>query len=73
MEKSGRAREATDDNITRRMRFACRISKATNIPSKSVILIAFPQQDVYPNAPQFYVILTLHLSFLYSSTLTLIS
>ena len=27
--KHGRAREATDDNIIRRMRFACSITKAT--------------------------------------------
>jgi hypothetical protein len=38
------ARQATDDNITRRMRIACWISKATNTHSEHVILIAFPQQ-----------------------------
>ena len=43
--KYGRAGQATDDNITRRMRFACRITKATDTHSGYVILIAFPQQQ----------------------------
>ena len=30
VEKYGRAGQATDDNIIRRMRFACWITKATN-------------------------------------------
>jgi hypothetical protein len=33
MEKYGTARRATDDNIIRRMRFACRINKATDTHS----------------------------------------
>jgi hypothetical protein len=37
-----RAGQATDDNITRRMRFACQISQATNTHSEYVIPIAFP-------------------------------
>jgi hypothetical protein len=45
VEKYGRARQATDDNITRRMRFACWITKATNTHSEYVILIAFPRQQ----------------------------
>ena len=41
MEKYGRARQATDDNITLRMRFACCITKATDTThSEYVILIA---------------------------------
>jgi hypothetical protein len=36
--------QATDDNIIRRMRFACRITKATDTHSEYVILIAFPLQ-----------------------------
>jgi len=39
------ARQATDDNITRRMRIACWITKATGTHSEHVILIAFPQQQ----------------------------
>jgi hypothetical protein len=45
LEKFGTARQATDDNIIRRMRLACRITKATDTHSVYVILIAFPQQQ----------------------------
>jgi hypothetical protein len=45
VEKYGRARQATDDNIIRRMRFACCITKATDTHSQYVILIAFPRQQ----------------------------
>jgi hypothetical protein len=41
--KYGRAIRATDDNIIRRMRFACWITKATDTHSEYVILIAFPR------------------------------
>jgi hypothetical protein len=44
-EKYGRARQATDDNIIQRMRFACSITKATDTHSEYVILIAFPRQQ----------------------------
>jgi hypothetical protein len=43
VEKYGRARQATDDNIIQRMRFACCITKATNTHWEYVILIDFPQ------------------------------
>jgi hypothetical protein len=39
------ARQATHDTITRRMRFACWITKATDTHSEYVILIAFPRQQ----------------------------
>jgi hypothetical protein len=45
VEKYGRARQATDDNIIRRMRFAGRITKATDTHTGCVILIAFPWQQ----------------------------
>ena len=45
MEKYGRARQATDDNRIRRMRYACRITKATDTHSQYVILTAFPLQQ----------------------------
>ena len=45
MEKYGTARQATDDNIIRCMRFACWITKATDTHSEYVILIAFPRQQ----------------------------
>ena len=35
---------ATDDNITRRMRFACRLNKVGNPHLEYVIFIAFPRQ-----------------------------
>jgi hypothetical protein len=41
----GRAREATDDNIIRRMRFACWITKVTDTHSEYVIFIAFVRQE----------------------------
>jgi hypothetical protein len=44
VEKYGTARQATDDNIIRRMRFACWITKATNTHSEYVKFIAFPRQ-----------------------------
>jgi hypothetical protein len=45
VEKFGRARQATDDNIIRRMRFACWITKATDTHTEYAILIAFPRQQ----------------------------
>jgi hypothetical protein len=45
VEKYGTARQATNDNIMWRMRFACWITKATDTHSEYVILIAFPPQQ----------------------------
>jgi hypothetical protein len=45
VEKYCRAGQATDDNITRCMHSACRISKATNTHSQQVILLAFLLQQ----------------------------
>jgi hypothetical protein len=45
VEKCGRARQATDGNIIRRMRFACWITKATDTYSAYVVPIAFPWQQ----------------------------
>jgi hypothetical protein len=45
VEKYGTARQATDDSMIRRMRFACWITNATNTHSEYVILIDFPQQQ----------------------------
>ena len=44
-EKCGRAVKVTDDNITRRMRVASSINKATDT-LRSVIFIAFPRQKL---------------------------
>jgi hypothetical protein len=41
VEKYGTARQATDDNIIRRMRFACRITEATGTHSEFVTLTVF--------------------------------
>jgi hypothetical protein len=55
VEKYGTARQATEDNIMRRMRITCWITKATDRHSEYVILIAFPGNNGYANAPQSYV------------------
>ena len=39
-------RQPTDDEITRRMRIAFRIPKATDPPLEYVTFIAFPQQKI---------------------------
>ena len=41
MKKYGTGKQATDNNITRRMRFECYITKATDIHSEYVILNCF--------------------------------
>ena len=45
MEKCGSVGQAADENIIRRMRFACWISKATGTRSEYVIFIAFRRQQ----------------------------
>jgi hypothetical protein len=45
VEKCGSDRQATDENIIRRMRFACWITKTTGTHSEYVILIAFQRQQ----------------------------
>ena len=45
VEKYGRARQVTDDNIMWHMCFVCWITEATNTHLKYVILIAFPWQQ----------------------------
>jgi hypothetical protein len=45
VKKYGRARQATDDNIIRRMRFACWITKVTDTHPEYVIHGAFPRQQ----------------------------
>jgi hypothetical protein len=52
VEKFGRDRRATDNNITRRMRIECWITKATDTNSEYTILIAFPIQHwLHERAP----------------------
>jgi hypothetical protein len=45
VEKCGKAGQVTNANITRRMRFALCITKATDTHSEYVILIVFPRQQ----------------------------
>jgi hypothetical protein len=45
VEKYGRARQATDDNIILRMRIVCWITKAIDTHSEYVMLIAYPRQQ----------------------------
>jgi hypothetical protein len=52
VDKHCKTRQATDDNIIRRMRFACWITKVTDTYSEYVIIIAFPhQQWLHADAP----------------------
>jgi hypothetical protein len=52
MEKYGRAGQVTGDNIVRRRRITCWVTKATDIHSEYVILIAFPYQEwLHERAP----------------------
>ena len=47
VEKCGKAREVKDDNIVRRMRFACQITKTRiQTHSQNLTLIAFPGQQL---------------------------
>jgi len=59
VEKYYRAGQATDDNITGRMCFACCIPKATDTHSRYVILVAFPRQKMVSRT-RLNVILYLH-------------
>ena len=45
MEKCGIARQATDDSMIRRMRFACWIAEVTDAYIEYTILTAFPRQQ----------------------------
>jgi len=62
VEKYGLARKATDDNIIRRMRFVCWITKAIDTNSEYVVLTAFARKNGYANAPQWYFYT--HIAFL---------
>ena len=57
-------KKATDDNVVRRMHFACRIHTATETHSEYLILIAFHCNNGYTKAPKQYFIRTLSVLFL---------
>ena len=62
--KWGRAGQATDDSIIRRMCFAYFITKATHTHTCNMqILLLFHSKCVYAITPQYYVISTLPVSF----------
>jgi hypothetical protein len=72
VEKFGKARQSTNDNIIRRMRYVRCTSTATDTRSGYVILIAFPRQSSYTKAPTCYVIRRLlELFFLFTACLSL--
>jgi hypothetical protein len=56
VEKYGRARQATDDNIIGRMCFACCITKAKTHTKNMYYLLLFHGNNGYANAPQWYAI-----------------
>ena len=58
MEKYGRSGQATDDDIIRCMRLACRITKATDTDSEYVILLLSYGNNGYTNSPPRYIIRT---------------
>ena len=43
--KRGLAEQATEDNMIRRMRFSCRVPKATHTYSKYVMPVAFARKQ----------------------------
>jgi hypothetical protein len=45
VENYGTAKQIIDDNVIRRLRFACWISKATDTHSEYEIFTAFPRQQ----------------------------
>jgi len=60
VEKCDRAGQVTDNNVIRRVYFACCVPKATNAHSEYVILIAFPRHQLLrERAPNFTFVLTL--------------
>jgi hypothetical protein len=67
VEKRGRARQATDDNIIRSMHFACWVTKAADTHSEYVIFTALTQQQWLRNAPQCYAYM--YIAFLVIKTL----
>jgi hypothetical protein len=64
VEKFYRARQATDDNVTQCVCFACWITKATHTHSEYVILIA-EGNNCYWNVPHCYLICTLPVLYIF--------
>jgi hypothetical protein len=68
VEKYARAVQATDDNIIRRMRFECLVTKATNTHSEYVYVFIFHCSNGYAEASQCYVIRTLPVLLIYTGS-----
>ena len=52
MEKYGKARQATDENMIQRMRFACWITKAADTHTRNnYYLLLFHGKNCYAKAP----------------------
>jgi hypothetical protein len=56
VEKYSTARQATDDNLIRRMRFACWITKATDTHSECVTIVASSKQQWLRESASIYII-----------------
>jgi hypothetical protein len=70
MEKHGIARQATDDSIIRRMRFAYGFANTTDTHSEFLYLLLFHGNHGYANAPQCYVYTYTAFLFIYISNTT---
>jgi hypothetical protein len=65
--KYGTARHATGKDMTRRMLFACWITKATDIHAEFVTLLAFARY-CYANAPPYHVYILCLSCLIYKSS-----
>jgi hypothetical protein len=63
--KYGIVREATDDTIIRRVRFACWITKATETHSEYVMFIVFPRRQWLRERPSMLYLFLLYLIWPY--------
>ena len=59
LKKCDGSRQTNNDDVIGRMRFACRITKATRTHSEYVIILLLHSNGGYAKAPQCYVISTL--------------
>ena len=65
MGKCGTVRQATDDNMIRRMRFACWITKVKNTNSEYVILSAFARKQLLFESARLNITFVCTLHFLH--------
>ena len=75
--KFGKAGQATDDNITRRMRFACWIIKATDAHLEYITLIAFLLQQWLSESPSMlphiYIVCLVQYTLIYAKEIQVVS